>query len=172
MRGFSFRKFINLNESDIISRTGPHNFVDKRKNAKMIYYVIKRTIFITIISITLLFAAREALSAELFCRVTDKYDFEKIYSEVEIDKSKFSAKIEDYGDKAFVSRCSYTTSEGKVTCDRYEVDRIEYDENVKIKKYYIFSSQYNIQIFFNNLLFVEDNGRGGISYGNCILTSP
>ncbi len=85
---------------------------------------------------------------------------------------KLSAKIEDHGDKAFVSRCSYTTSEGKVTCDRYEVDRIEYDENVNVKKYYIFSQQYNIQIYFKNLLFVEDNGRGAISYGNCIVTSP
>jgi hypothetical protein len=112
-----------------------------------------------------------ALSAEFSCEVTDKYDFGKIYTEAEIDKWKFGAKIEDQGNKAFVSRCSSTTNEGKVTCDRYEVDRIEYDENVNIKKYYIFRSQYNIQVF-KNLSFIEDNGRGGISYGKCLVTSP
>ena len=138
----------------------------------MTYHFIKKIICIAIISIPLLFAASEASSAELYCRVTDKYDFEKIYSEAEIDEWKLSAQLEDQGNKAFVSRCSYTTNEGKVTCDRYEVDRIEYDENVNIKKYYIFSSQYNIQIFYENLLFIEDNGRGGISYGNCIVVSP
>jgi hypothetical protein len=154
------------------SRNKPHNFVDKRKNAKMTCHFIKRTICISIISVTLLFAAKGASSTELYCRVTDKYDFEKIYSEAEIEEWKFSAQIEDHGNKAFVSRCSHTTSQGKVTCDRYEVDRIEYDENFNIKKYYIFNSQYNIQIFYENLLFIEDNGRGGISFGNCIVVSP
>jgi hypothetical protein len=146
--------------------------IDNTENKKMTCHFINRTICISIISITLLFAASEASSNELYCRVTDKYDFEKIYSDAEIDGLKFSAQIEEYGDKAFVSRCSYSTSQGKVTCDRYEVDRIEYDENINIKKYYIFSSQYNIQIFYENLLFIEDNGRGGISYGNCIVISP
>jgi hypothetical protein len=91
--------------------------------------------------------SKEASSTELYCRVTDKYDFEKIYSEAEIEEWKFSAKIEDHGNKAFVSRCSYTTSQGKVTCDRYEVDRIEYDENVNIKKYYIFSHNITFKFF-------------------------
>lgn len=156
----------------MISGNRPHNFVDKRKNSRMSYHIFKSLICITIISITFTFTVKNASSGELYCRVTDKYDFEKIYSEAEIDKGKFSAKIEDHGDKSYVSRCSYMTSQGKVTCDRYDVDRIEYDENVNLKKYYIFSSQYNIQIFFENLLFIEDNGRGGISYGNCIVISP
>lgn len=138
----------------------------------MIYYFIKTTIGMTIIAIVFSFFLREASSAELFCRVTDKYDFERIYSKAEIDQWKFSATIEENGDKALVSRCAQTAGEGKVACERYVVDRIEYDEKANIKKYYVFSSQYNIQIFFENLLFVEDNGRGGVSYGNCIVISP
>jgi hypothetical protein len=172
MLGFLFENFINMIASGTLSTYESHNFLEKRKNTEMIYFDNKITICIAIIAIILLFAARNASSAELFCRVTDKYDFEKIYSETEIDKWKYSAKIEDHGNKALVSRCYYTANEGKVTCDRYEVDRIEYDENVNVKKYYIFSQQYNIQIYFKNLLFVEDNGRGAISYGNCIVTSP
>jgi hypothetical protein len=112
-----------------------------------------------------------ALSAEFSCPVTEKYDFGIIYSKAKINKWKFSVQIEDHGTKAFVRRCSLTTNQSKVTCDRYEVDQIKYDENVNIKKYYIFRSQYNIQIF-KNLSFVEDNGRGGISYGKCVVISP
>ena len=121
--------------------------------------------------IIILVISIDALSADFLCIVDEKYDFGKVYSKIEVDKWKFSAKIEDHGTSAFVSRCSYTNSVGQVTCDRYKADRIEYDENVNIKKYYIFRSQYNIQLF-KDLSFIEDNGRGGISYGKCQIISP
>jgi hypothetical protein len=132
---------------------------------------VRKVICINIFLIFILVFKIEASSAEFSCKVTEKYDFGKIYSKAEIDKWKFSAKIEDHGTSAFVSRCSHSNIEGKVTCDRYEVDRIEYDKNVNIKKYYIYRSQYNIQMF-KDLSFIEDNGRGGISYGKYKLTSP
>jgi hypothetical protein len=110
-------------------------------------------------------------SAEYSCQVDAKYDFQRIYTKDEIKKWQFGAKIEDLGNEAFISRCSFSSIEGKVTCDRYKVDRVEHDKKVGIKKYYVFRSQYNIQLF-RDLSFLEDNGRGGISYGRCVVVSP
>lgn len=70
-----------------------------------------------------------------------------------------------------IERCSFSPSEGKHTCEQYEVDRVELDRNVKIKKYYVFRSQYDIQIF-SNLDYIDNNGRGGFLIGKCRLVSP
>jgi hypothetical protein len=42
---------------------------------------------------------------------------------------------------------------------------------VKIKKIYLFASQFSVQIF-PDLKFIEDMGRGIISFGTCELTAP
>jgi hypothetical protein len=110
-------------------------------------------------------------AVEYNCRVKYKYSFEKVYSSEEIKKGKFSILIEDIEYKAHVSRCSYSMIAGKETCDHYVIDRIEHDKNANIKKYYLFRSQFNVQLF-SNLTFIEDNGRGWISYGTCEITSP
>lgn len=88
-----------------------------------------------------------------------------------LKKWQFSTKIEELPEGAFYSRCSYTLSEKKVTCDRYKVDRVELDRNVGIKKFYHFSSQSDFQIF-TDLTSIENNGRGSITYGICKLVSP
>lgn len=59
----------------------------------------------------------------------------------------------------------------EITCDRYPVDRVDIDPHVKIKKMYVFRSQFNVQIF-PDLSFIEDMGRGIISFGTCELTAP
>jgi hypothetical protein len=46
------------------------------------------------------------------------------------------------------------------------MDKVVFDEFVNIKKYYLFKSQYDFQLY-EDLSFVENNGRGGISYGIC-----
>jgi hypothetical protein len=46
------------------------------------------------------------------------------------------------------------------------VDRVEVNQDLKIKKYYAFGSQINFQIF-TDLKSVEDDGLGGIQYGKC-----
>jgi hypothetical protein len=68
--------------------------------------------------------------------------------------------------KPELERCSYSTSQSKVTCDRYSVDRVEVDKFVGIKKFYYFKGQFDVQLF-PDMNFVENNGRGGISYGKC-----
>jgi hypothetical protein len=97
--------------------------------------------------------------------VTRKIDSETIYSSTQIEQYKFSVRIKDE-QKPELERCSYSPSQNKVTCDRYSVDRVEVDKFVGIKKFYYFKSQFDVQLF-PNMNFVENNGRGGVSYGKC-----
>jgi hypothetical protein len=109
-------------------------------------------------------------AVEYECMIEKKFDSEHIYTKKQIQKNRFLLKIQEKGKKAILSRCSYANSENKVTCDSYEADQIVFDENMKIKKYYVFRSHFDVQLF-NDLSFVENNGRGGISYGSCRIVS-
>ena len=112
-----------------------------------------------------------AAAAEYDCTVEKKFDSENSYTQEHINKSQFSVKVEENSGGSFLSRCSFSTSANKVTCDRYKVDKVVFDENVKLKKYYVFRSQFDVQLF-SNLSFVENNGRGGIAYGTCRVVAP
>ena len=103
--------------------------------------------------------------------VEAKFTREHVYSESGIQKGQFSVLVEERDGSAFLSRCSFDYSSQKVTCDRYEVDKIAFDENVKIKKYYVFRSHFDVQIF-SDLFFVENNGRGDIAFGKCKTVAP
>ena len=138
----------------------------KRYMAKGMSDMLRVTIYILILSISAL-----AQAAEYRCKVESKFNSEHAYSQAEVDKGQFSVLVEDKADSAFLSRCSFAASANKVTCDRYEVDKVMFDENVKIKKYYVFRSQFDVQIF-SNLSFLENNGRGGIAFGKCSVTAP
>jgi hypothetical protein len=116
-------------------------------------------------------AATPSYAVEYFCKVERKFNAERQYTVQEIEKWKFSARLEEIGNKAFVSRCSYVPSVNNLTCDRYEIDKFVFDQNVNLKKFYVFSSQYDFQLFAN-LNFIENNGRGDIAYGKCQLVSP
>ena len=110
-------------------------------------------------------------AVEYGCKVTKKLDSEREYTAQQLSKSQFSVLIEEIRDSSFLSRCSFVSSEGKVTCDRYKVDRVSFDKYVNIKKYYVFDSHFDVQLF-SNLTFIENNGRGDIAYGKCRITSP
>ena len=126
-----------------------------------------RNIFLAILIAT----ATPALSAEYFCEVNKKISVDKTYSEAELKKWQFSVKVKDFGDKAIISRCSFVSSEGKVTCDDYNSDFVYSDVFVGHKKYFHFSSQFDLQILAS-LDFVENNGRGVIGFGRCKLERP
>ena len=111
------------------------------------------------------------LAADYHCAVEKKLDDETTYTKSRIEEGQFSVKVEERGENAFLPRCSFVLSANEVTCDRYQADKIVFDQNAKIKKYYHFSSQMDVQIF-SNLSFVENHGRGGIAYGTCRITSP
>ncbi len=123
--------------------------------------------------ILLLFSLITALAQaiEYECIVHKKFNSEMKYTDKQIEEGRFSVIIKDIGKKASLSRCSFVQSQYRVTCDSYEVDKIAYDEHVKIKKYYVFRSQFDVQLF-NNMTFIENNGRGGIAFGKCQVISP
>jgi hypothetical protein len=105
------------------------------------------------------------------CKVEKKYaaDLSVIQSKEEVEKSKFKIIIKE-GSKVTLDRCSFAPSQNAVTCDTLEPDRVEFTNTqfVKIKKFYVTKSQYDFQIF-ENLVFVENNGRGAIASGKCIV---
>lgn len=119
----------------------------------------------------LLLVSASSYAAEYACKVESKFNSEHQYTSQEIEKYKFSTRLEDLGSKAFISRCSFVQIAAKVMCDRYEVDKVEFDQTARIKKFYVFSGQFDFQLF-HNLLFVENNGRGTIAYGKCEMVFP
>ena len=125
------------------------------------------------ISIFILFITVPAVTqaADYHCEVKKKFDTENVYSQVHIQKYRYSVLVEERGASANLSRCSFAPSVQKITCDRYEANKVVFDEHVKLKKYYQFRSQFNVQIFAD-LSFIENNGRGGIAFGTCKIMAP
>jgi len=112
-----------------------------------------------------------AFAVEYECKVEKKFDAERVYTPAQLEAGQFSVRIEEVGGAAALSRCSFVASKQKVTCDRYEVDKVVFDDVPKVKKYYVFRSQFDVQLF-SGLAFVENNGRGGIAFGRCRLVVP
>ena len=125
--------------------------------------------FISIIGLAILSNPAIAFT-EYNCPVTNKWDTENTYSQEIIDKWKYAVVIREHSDTAYLSRCSNDSS-GKFTCDEYKVDRIEKSSlfGSEIRKYYIFASQFDFQLFENSMTFIENNGRGSIAMGKCSL---
>ena len=113
----------------------------------------------------------EAEQTKYNCKVNKKLDTENVYTPADIKKDQYSVLIEEQRDAAFLSRCSFSPSAQKITCDRYQVDKVVHDDYVNIKKYYVFASQFDVQLFPNHN-FVENNGRGGIAFGKCSIVAP
>jgi len=140
-----------------------------------------------------MFSIEDCFALEYYCPASQKFQSGKIHTKEEIEKWKFAVKLEESRGEAFISRCSFSYGEKKVTCDRYKVDKIIESQRIKfkelspnknefpfnieiegfeiIKKYYYFRGQYDFQLF-PNMFSVENNGRGGIQYGKCEVVSP
>ena len=105
---------------------------------------------------------------EYNCPVSSKWNTENTYSQAMIDQWKYAVVIREHSDTAYLSRCSNDSS-GKFSCDEYKVDRIEKSSHLgsEIRKYYVFASQFDVQLFENSMTFIENNGRGSIAMGKC-----
>jgi hypothetical protein len=99
------------------------------------------------------------------CNVIRKVGENNIASQNELEKNKYSVKIHDTNAPE-LERCSFVASQKKVTCDKYLVDKVETDKYIGIKKFYYFKGQFDVQLY-PDMRFVENNGRGSISYGKC-----
>lgn len=113
-------------------------------------------------------------ASTLNCVVVDKIAFRpkpEAYSAANLAKYKPRVIVQSNPDAAYLARCSYSSIEGKETCDTYKVDRTERDDNVGIVKYYYFRGQFDVQVTAQ-LEFIENNGRGTISTGKCLVLVP
>jgi hypothetical protein len=91
-----------------------------------------------------------------------------------LKKLQLMVRITD-GVKTKLERCSFVKSADAITCDAYEVDVEHNDKNTGMRKLYITPSQYDIQLITlrnNKIMYIENNGRGGISTGECQMTRP
>ena len=116
--------------------------------------------------ITSILWANPGTAEEYFCAVSKKLSSNSSYSTAQLQKWMFSVKIKHVGDAAIMSRCSFASSAGAVTCDDYKADFIYDDPYAGHKKFYYFSGQFDVQIF-SNLNFIENNGRGDLAFGKC-----
>ena len=119
-----------------------------------------------ILSLLISLFSTSLLAESYSCMVSKKIDTENVYTQEVLNKYKFEVKINDNGSNAILFRCDFESSANAVTCDEYKVDKIERDGG--ISKYYYFRGQFDVQLF-SNLTFVENNGRGSIAFGKCIL---
>lgn len=103
------------------------------------------------------------------CEVNRKVDETHTYTDAELERAKFSVIVRDVDGSAKISRCSFASLQGRVTCDDYRVAHIAVDPNIGARKYYVFDSQFDVQVF-RDLSFVENNGRGSVSFGSCKMT--
>ena len=124
-------------------------------------------LFVGVFEVGLLFfvAPKAATAEELWCKVTRKLDSEREYSQENLEKYRpgVFVRVRAYG--ATLSRCSSEAS-GQYSCDEYEVDKIEIDNYTGHRKFYYYRGQFDVQVFSNNR-FIENNGRGTISFGHC-----
>ena len=123
--------------------------------------------------------AGPASAMTMECIVVKKFSPEHVYTDEELRKEAPSVVIEDGQGPAKVSRCSFSRSAGKITCDTYVMDKVEKNDRGNasndgvetIKKYYLFRSHFDVQVF-PDLSFIENSGRGMISFGTCKLKAP
>ena len=113
-------------------------------------------------------------ASTLNCVVVDKISLDpkpEAYPAANLAKFKPRVIVQTNPDAAYLTRCSYSSIEGKESCDTYKVDRTERDINVGIVKYYYFRGQFDVQVTAQ-LEFIENNGRGSISTGKCVVLVP
>jgi len=121
------------------------------------------------ITLLLLFLAISSYAGTYRCTPETQSIFGKNNKDF-IDTAKPYSIIEDEREP-MLHRCSYVASRNGNVCDAYKVDKVEIDKFVNIKKFYVFRSQFDIQLF-SELSYVENNGRGGILFGKCELVKP
>ena len=112
-----------------------------------------------------------AQAATYNCTVEQKFSGDGAYSQKNLDMYRPRVIVYESDGLARLSRCSISPSAGGIeTCDEYAVDRIIVDGHGGISKYYYFKGQLDVQIWSNGN-FVENNGRGTVSFGRCSYSS-
>lgn len=100
---------------------------------------LTKTALFFLVWFVVLLASPPVHSASYDCAVSKKFDFDRSYTQAQLDSLKFSVRIHD-SEKAKVDRCSVKPGEAKLSCDTYDVDRVEVNKNVGYRKLYLFKS--------------------------------
>ncbi|HAD04997.1 MAG: hypothetical protein A2091_09025 [Desulfuromonadales bacterium GWD2_61_12] len=117
----------------------------------------------------LLLLPATALAVTYACTVEKRYDLRRSYTREQTKKGQFSVRITEGRESATLRRCAFESKRQKISCDQPRpADRIEFDATTKRKKFYCFAPQAEVQLF-SDLRFVDNNGRGGISFGTCTV---
>ena len=117
---------------------------------------------------TLLALTVSANANSYLCKV------KKVATAIEVPSKPYLAKhqphviVYDYGKSAILQRCDIPDWKTEHECDKYQADKIERNNSFGGKKYYYYRGQYDVQIF-PNMTFVENNGRGMIAFGSCVV---
>ena len=130
------------------------------------YRYVIRLVKKSTVSLSLVLFSSVSFADNYKCTVTRKVDFKYEYTREQLVQNQFEVLVHKRLGDVVLSRCSWSQSVKAHTCDTYDIDRIEVDEHIGARKYYVFSSQFDVQIF-QDLKFVENNGRGGVAYGFC-----
>jgi len=122
---------------------------------------------LTVVLLLLLPAA--ALAMTYACTVEKRYDLRRTYTREQTKRGQFSVRITEERDSASLRRCAFEKKRQKISCDTPQpADRIVFDATTKRKKFYFFATQAEVQLF-SDLRFVDNNGRGGLSFGTCTV---
>jgi hypothetical protein len=155
-----------------IALVSPLSVTAAKAQDVLLYGAGDRLKFVLYISalLALLLLVNPAHAASYHCTVEHRISQDRRSPPAELQRLKPTAELDEgnAGNGAVMSRCSFVPSVGKVTCDRYPVDHIAHDTFIGAKKFYVFRSQFDLQIF-SSLRFVENNGRGGIATGTCTI---
>jgi|GEM_PF-2774767 len=111
-----------------------------------------------------------AAALKFDCPATRKFDFKTAYTPEQLRKRQFSTRLEELPQGTFLDQCSFSASAGKAICNRRKVDRVEFDQKLHTRKFYIFDPQVNFQLF-PDLTSITDDGVGGVQYGRCEFIS-
>lgn len=103
------------------------------------------------------FASPYLLAAEYKCQVKISYPSSAPLVNIYIDE----------GNSA-VTSCKPNVKKG---CTLWFIDKVEFNEVLKMKKYYLFRGQSDMQIF-SDLSFIHNDGQRVIRLGQCKITSP
>ncbi len=122
-----------------------------------------------VLAVALITSLAAAPEPTLRCDATQKMDPNGPWDADRLREGQWHVLLDDSSDPVIISRCSFAPSQGRVTCDDLAVDHVEEDPNIGVKKYYVFASQYDLQVF-PGMSFVENNGRESVMFGVCQRT--
>jgi len=113
----------------------------------------------------------DCFAVQYNCSTVRKTNGNHLFSGEEIVNEKYSVFLEETNNSAIIYKCLFPPSKKEKKCDLIKVDKIHHDFENKLKKYYYFKGHYDFQLF-GDLVFIENNGRGEIRYGKCVVISP